>query len=142
MHMHIRMCMYMHTHTYKIRLHTYKHAHTCTHTNSHIDLLTHTHAHTHARIHTYIHIHALVQTQNICVYSYGSYIHGYTVYRVDEMLTIQVADFGLTRDIYSTEYYRADKHATLPVKWMSIESLLDGYFDEKTDVVRILQFNT
>ena len=29
-----------------------------------------------------------------------------------------------------------DKHTTLPVKWMSIESLLDGYFDEKTDVVR------
>ena len=48
-----------------------------------------------------------------------------------------MADFGLTRDIYTTEYYRADKHATLPVKWMSLESLLDGYFDEKTDVVRI-----
>ena len=56
---------------------------------------------------------------------------------MDEKLTIKVADFGLTRDIYSTEYYRADKHATLPVKWMSLESLLDGYFDEKTDVVRM-----
>ena len=51
-------------------------------------------------------------------------------------LNIRVADFGLTRDIYSSEYYRADKHTTLPVKWMAIESLLDGYFDEKTDVVR------
>ena len=48
-----------------------------------------------------------------------------------------MADFGLTRDVYTTEYYRADKHATLPVKWMSLELLLDGYFDEKTDVVRI-----
>ena len=57
------------------------------------------------------------------------------MYRVDENMMIRVADFGLTRDIYSTEYYRADKHATLPVKWMSLESLLDGYFDEKTDVV-------
>ena len=46
-----------------------------------------------------------------------------------------MADFGLTRDIYSTEYYRQDKHTTLPVKWMALESLLDGYFDEKTDVV-------
>ena len=46
-----------------------------------------------------------------------------------------MADFGLTRDIYSTEYYRIEKHTTLPVKWMAIESLLDGYFDEKTDVV-------
>ena len=51
------------------------------------------------------------------------------------MLSIKIADFGLTRDIYSTEYYRVDKHTTLPVKWMSLESLLDGYFDEKTDVV-------
>ena len=57
------------------------------------------------------------------------------MYRVDENMIIRVADFGLTRDIYSTEYYRAEKHATLPVKWMSLESLLDGYFDEKTDVV-------
>jgi len=46
-----------------------------------------------------------------------------------------VADFGLTRDIYSTEYYRVEKHTTLPVKWMALESILDGYFDEKTDVV-------
>ena len=54
---------------------------------------------------------------------------------MDESFRIKVADFGLTRDIYSTEYYRIEKHATLPVKWMALESLLDGYFDEKTDVV-------
>jgi len=58
--------------------------------------------------------------------------------RVDESLTIRVADFGLTRDIYSTEYYRIEQHATLPVKWMALESLLDGYFDEKTDVVQCM----
>ena len=57
------------------------------------------------------------------------------IYRVDEKMTIRVADFGLTKDVYSTEYYRAEKHAKLPVKWMSLESLLDGYFDEKSDVV-------
>jgi len=56
-------------------------------------------------------------------------------YRVDMHLNIRVADFGLSRDIYTTEYYRADKHTRLPVKWMAMESLLDGYFDEKTDVV-------
>ena len=53
-------------------------------------------------------------------------------------LNVRVADFGLTRDIYSTEYYRLEKHTTLPVKWMALESLLDGYFDEKTDVVRLI----
>jgi len=55
--------------------------------------------------------------------------------RVDENYGIKVADFGLTRDIYTSEYYRADKHTTLPVKWMALESILDNYFDEKTDVV-------
>ena len=59
----------------------------------------------------------------------------YLLIRVDTLLTIKIADFGLAKDVYSTEYYRVDKHTTLPVKWMSIESLLDGYFDEKTDVV-------
>ena len=56
-------------------------------------------------------------------------------YRVDENLSIKVADFGLARDIYSTEYYKMNQHTTLPVKWMSLESLLDGFFDEKTDMV-------
>ena len=46
-----------------------------------------------------------------------------------------MADFGLTRDIYAAEYYVSDKHTRLPVKWMSPESLLDNYFNEKTDVV-------
>ena len=63
-------------------------------------------------------------------------------FRVDEKLAIKVADFGLTRDIYSAEYYRIEKHAMLPVKWMSPESLLDGYFDEKTDVVRMHVLDT
>ena len=73
------------------------------------------------------------------IYSYGinvSFIIVTCVRRVDDLLAIKIADFGLAKDIYSTEYYRVDKHTTLPVKWMSLESLLDGYFDEKTDVVR------
>ena len=56
-------------------------------------------------------------------------------FRVDKYLSIKIADFGLAKDVYCTEYYRIDKHTTLPIKWMSLESSLDGYFDEKTDVV-------
>ena len=59
--------------------------------------------------------------------------------RVDKFLSIKLADFGLAKDVYSTEYYRVEKHTTLPVKWMALESLLDGYFDEKTDVVCNMQ---
>ena len=74
----------------------------------------------------------------ITVVLYNSYVCVYIhMLRVDQNFLIKVADFGLTRDIYSTEYYRADKHTVLPVKWMALESLLDGFFDEKTDVVSI-----
>ena len=56
---------------------------------------------------------------------------------MDDDYSIKVADFGLTRDIYATEYYKSTKLTRLPVKWMSPESLLDNFFNEKTDVVRI-----
>ena len=52
-----------------------------------------------------------------------------------------MADFGLAEDIYSTDYYRQTKDENtcapvkLPVKWMALESLHDGLFNEKTDVV-------
>ena len=51
---------------------------------------------------------------------------------------IKVSDFGLTEDIYSKNYYRQGREdgvVKLPVKWMSPESLNDGVFTEKTDVV-------
>ena len=59
---------------------------------------------------------------------------------------IKVADFGLSEDIYCRNYFRQgqvrEEGATvkLPVKWMALESLLDGVFSEKTDVVNIAGF--
>lgn len=55
--------------------------------------------------------------------------------RVDRNISIKVADFGLTRDIYQTNYYSQRQHAKIPVKWMSPESLHDRISNEKTDVV-------
>ena len=51
---------------------------------------------------------------------------------------IKVADFGLSEDIYTSTYYRQEKSDTavkLPVKWMPPESIADGIFTEKSDVV-------
>ena len=51
---------------------------------------------------------------------------------------IKVADFGLSEDIYSKNYFRQgkeDAEVRLPIKWMALESLQDGVFSEKTDVV-------
>ena len=51
---------------------------------------------------------------------------------------IKVADFGLSEDIYTSAYYRQKKTDTavkLPVRWMALESIADGIFTEKSDVV-------
>lgn len=49
---------------------------------------------------------------------------------------MRVSDFGLSRDMYSRDYYRMGlKAAKLPVKWMPLESLNYNMYDEKTDVV-------
>ena len=48
-----------------------------------------------------------------------------------------VGDFGLARDVYCVDYYRAERGARLPVKWMPPEALTDGISTEKTDVVCI-----
>ena len=57
------------------------------------------------------------------------------LHRVDKDLKVKVGDFGLARDIYSEDYYRARRGAKLPVKWMPPETLRDGISNEKTDVV-------
>ena len=60
---------------------------------------------------------------------------GLSLCRVDEGLRVRVGDFGLARDIYTSHYYRANKDARFPVKWMAPETLNDGVSNEKTDTV-------
>lgn len=43
-------------------------------------------------------------------------------------------DFGMTRDIYETDYYRKGGKGLLPVRWMSPEALKDGLFNTHSDV--------
>ncbi|CAH1795707.1 unnamed protein product [Owenia fusiformis] len=50
-------------------------------------------------------------------------------------IVVKIADFGLSRDIYSETYYRITDHSKpLPVRWMAIESLVDGKFSSMSDV--------
>ena len=58
--------------------------------------------------------------------------------RVDSDLSVKVADFGLARVIYQTDYYRQHQQVKVPVKWMAPESLHDMISTEKSDVVRQL----
>ena len=50
-------------------------------------------------------------------------------------MTVKVADFGLSRDAYITDYYVMSQSNPLPVKWLAPESLFDKVFSVKTDVV-------
>lgn len=51
-------------------------------------------------------------------------------------MTVCVADFGLSRKIYSGDYYRQGCASKLPVKWLALESLADNLYTVHSDVVR------
>lgn len=53
---------------------------------------------------------------------------------VADDLTVKIGDFGMTRDIYETDYYRKGTKGLLPVRWMAPESLKDGVFTSSSDV--------
>ncbi|XP_074651853.1 insulin-like peptide receptor [Tubulanus polymorphus] len=53
---------------------------------------------------------------------------------VADDLTCKIGDFGMTRDIYETDYYKKAGKGPLPVRWMSPESLRDGVFSSQSDV--------
>ena len=57
--------------------------------------------------------------------------------RLDQNYVIKVADFGLSENTYAKSYFRQQETTgvKLPIKWMAYESLTDGIFSEKTDVV-------
>ena len=67
----------------------------------------------------------------------------YIIYRMSADGVIKVADFGLSEDVYTKNYFRmtedssSGKEVKLPIKWMALESIHDGLFSEKTDVVCI-----
>lgn len=47
---------------------------------------------------------------------------------------VKVGDFGLARDIYKSDYYRKGGEGLMPVRWMSPESLIDGFFTTQSDI--------
>ncbi|KAJ7308039.1 hypothetical protein JRQ81_008540 [Phrynocephalus forsythii] len=48
--------------------------------------------------------------------------------------TIKIADFGMSRNLYSGDYYRIQGRAVLPIRWMAWESILLGKFTTASDV--------
>ena len=69
-------------------------------------------------------------------------LHMHIIYkklsRIDMNLVIKVADFGLSINTGTKEYYRSmnDMGIKLPFRWMAPECLTDYMFSESSDVVR------
>ena len=61
------------------------------------------------------------------------------LFRIDAHFMIKITDFGLSEDVYERNYFRQSGRGVealkLPIKWMAPESLNDGHFSEKSDVV-------
>ncbi|KAM4020030.1 epithelial discoidin domain-containing receptor 1 isoform 3-T4 [Anomaloglossus baeobatrachus] len=53
---------------------------------------------------------------------------------VGENLTIKIADFGMSRNLYAGDYYRIQGRAVLPIRWMAWECILMGKFTTASDV--------
>ncbi|XP_043941314.1 discoidin domain-containing receptor 2 [Protopterus annectens] len=53
---------------------------------------------------------------------------------VGKNYTIKIADFGMSRNLYSGDYYRIQGRAVVPIRWMSWESILLGKFTTASDV--------
>lgn len=53
---------------------------------------------------------------------------------VHKNLTVKVGDFGLSRDLYSSDYFRKSNKELLPIRWMAPESLKDGIYTSRSDV--------
>ena len=70
------------------------------------------------------------------VYTPNLYNH-----RLDMTGTVKVADFGLSEDMYSTNYFRQGSSSSeavetkVPIRWMPLESIEEGLYTEKSDVV-------
>ncbi|XP_064647151.1 BDNF/NT-3 growth factors receptor-like isoform X2 [Lineus longissimus] len=53
---------------------------------------------------------------------------------VGDALIVKISDFGMSRDIYTCDYYKIGGSRMLPVRWMSPESVKYGKFTTESDV--------
>jgi len=53
---------------------------------------------------------------------------------INSSRTVKLADFGMTRPMFESDYYRFSRKGMLPVRWMAPESLTDGLFMPSSDI--------
>lgn len=53
---------------------------------------------------------------------------------VADKLTVKIGDFGMSRDLYSTDYYMIGGNTMLPVRWLPPESIIYRKFTIYSDI--------
>ena len=53
---------------------------------------------------------------------------------IGEQLHVKISDLGLSREIYSADYYRVQSKSLLPIRWMPPESIMYRKFTTESDV--------
>ncbi|GFQ71887.1 hypothetical protein TNCT_87141, partial [Trichonephila clavata] len=53
---------------------------------------------------------------------------------VGDNLSVKISDFGMSRDIYTSDYYKVGGSRMLPIRWMAPESITYGKFSLESDV--------
>ena len=53
---------------------------------------------------------------------------------VNEKLFVKISDFGLSKDVYSRDYYKLGDKSVLPIRWMPPEAILFSTFSAQSDV--------
>jgi len=53
---------------------------------------------------------------------------------VNSSRTVKLSDFGMSRPMFESDYYRLSKKGMLPVRWMAPESCSDGIYSPMSDI--------
>ena len=53
---------------------------------------------------------------------------------IDEKLFVKISDFGLSKDIYSRDYYKLGEKSVMPIRWMPPEAILYCKFSVQSDI--------
>ena len=53
---------------------------------------------------------------------------------VGYMASLQISDFGMTREVESETYYMLSKGAKIPIKWTAPEAILYKKYTTKSDI--------
>ena len=53
---------------------------------------------------------------------------------IDSNFTVKIADFGLSQDIYATDYCKLGDSALLPIRWMPPEAIMYAKFTLQSDI--------